>query len=323
MTQPRPSVWVVGSTMVDLITYGPRPPAAGETIVGDQFAMGCGGKGANQAVMGARLGASVAMVNAVGEDAFGTMTIDNLRREGVDVRHVERIEGEHTGAAPIFVEPDGTNRIVVIPGANARMDAAAAARAIERAATVDVVVGQLEIPQAVTLAAFEAARARGASTILNPAPAATIEPSLLALTDWLVFNEVEVAHVATTLGLPEGDPADEGWLDALRRATGAGIVVTLGAAGALGMGGDGRLMRVEATPVEAVDTTGAGDAFVGALAVMLAAGSDLRSSMHVACALASDSVQRPGTQRSFPDAQSAGRIVASSRVPGDGDHLPH
>ena len=107
--------------MVDLITYGPRPPAAGETLFGDRFDLGTGGKGANQAVMCARLGAEVTMVNAVGDDAFGTMTIDALRAEGVDIRHVERIEGVSTGVAPIFVEPEGTNRIVVVPGANARM----------------------------------------------------------------------------------------------------------------------------------------------------------------------------------------------------------
>ena len=323
MTARTPVVWVVGSTMVDLITYGSRPPAAGETIVGDRFAIGCGGKGANQAVMSARLGAAVSMVNAVGDDPFGTMTIENFQAEGVDVRHVVRIDGEHTGAAPIFVEPDGTNRIVVIPGANARMQPAAAAAAIEGADAIDVVVGQLEIPQAVTAAAFGAARARGAITILNPAPAAAIDAALLTATDWLVFNEVEVAHVAATLGLPDGNPADPAWIATVQRATGAGIVVTLGAAGALGIGPDTELIRAPATPVEATDTTGAGDAFVGAFAVLLARGSDLRSAVAAACALASDSVRRPGTQRSFPDAESAARIVAASRGPGDGDHLPH
>ncbi len=323
MTARTPSVWVVGSTMVDLITYGSRSPAAGETVVGDRFAIGCGGKGANQAVMSARLGAAVTMVNAVGDDAFGTMMIENFEAEGIDVRHVVRIDGEHTGAAPIFVEPDGTNRIIVIPGANARMDPAGAAAAVDAAPSVDVVVGQLEIPQAVTAAAFGAARARGALTILNPAPAAAIDQAVLGATDWLVFNEVEVAHVAATLGLSDGDPADPAWIATVQGATRAGIVVTLGAAGALAMGPDGDLVRTHATLVDAIDTTGAGDAFVGAFAVLLARGSGLGSAMAAACALASDSVQRPGTQRSFPDPESAARIVATSRDSGDRDHLPH
>ncbi len=317
------SIWIVGSTMVDMITYGPRPPAAGETLVGDRFDFGWGGKGANQAVMCARLGADVTMVNAVGDDAFGAMTIDNLRAEGIDVRHVVRMEGERTGAAPIFVEPDGTNRIVIVPGANARMDPVAAAAAITSTAAVDVVVGQLEIPQAVTAAAFGAAKARGATTILNPAPAASIERLLLDATDWLVPNEVEVEHLAATLGIPVGAPADPAFIAAVQEATGTGLVVTLGAAGALGLGTDGHLIRVAAPSVVAIDTTGAGDAFVGGLAVALAGGADLESSLRAACALASDTVQRPGTQKSFPSAQAARGILHESGDFRNPDHLPH
>jgi len=319
----RPSIWVVGSTMVDMITYAPRPPEAGETLVGDRFDLGTGGKGANQAVMCARLGADVTMVNAVGDDAFGTMTIEALRAEGIDVQYVTRIAGEHTGAAPILVEPDGTNRIVVVPGANARMDPDAAANAIAGAAAVDVVVGQLEIPQRVTAAAFRSARARGAITILNPAPAAAIDPDLVAVTDWLVPNEVEVAHLASTLGIATAAPTDATFLAAIRSATGAGVVVTLGAAGAVGVGPDDGLVQASATPVEVVDTTGAGDAFVGGLAVALAGGSDLESALRVACALASDSVRRPGTQKSFPSAEAARRILRESGDVRNPDHLPH
>lgn len=309
--------------MVDLITYGPRPPAAGETLFGDRFDLGTGGKGANQAVMCARLGADVTMVNAVGDDVFGTMTIDALRAEGVDVRHVERIEGVSTGAAPIFVEPDGTNRIVVVPGANARMDPAVAATAVAAAATVDVVVGQLEIPQSVTAAAFRAARDRGAMTILNPAPAAAIEQDLLDATDWLVPNEVEAEHLAATLGIPAGRPTDRAMVVAIQAATGTGLIVTLGAAGAIGLATDGSRARVAGTVVDVVDTTGAGDAFVGGLAVALASGANLEGALRAACALASDSVRRPGTQRSFPPAATARRILADSLDVRNADHLPH
>ena len=318
-----PSIWVVGSTMVDMVTYASRPPAAGETLVGDRFDIGFGGKGANQAVMCARLGAAVTMVNAVGDDAFGTMTIDNLRAEGIDVRHVVRIDGESTGAAPILVEPDGTNRILIVPGANGRMDPAAAAAAVAGAATLDVVVGQLEIPQHVTTAAFVAARARGAITILNPAPAAALDRGLLDVTDWLVPNEVEVAHLAAALGLLPGPPTDSGSLRAIQQATGPRVVVTLGAAGATGLDADNGVILVAATPVVAVDTTGAGDAFVGGLAFAMASGADLETSMRVACALASDSVRRPGTQKSFPAPEAARRIVRDSGLVRDHDHLPH
>lgn len=326
MTPPdlrRPSIWVVGSTMVDMITYGPRPPMAGETLFGDRFDLGFGGKGANQAVMCARLGADVTMVNAVGDDVFGTMTIEALRGEGIDVRHVVRIEGTSTGAAPIFVEPDGTNRIVVVPGANARMDPAVAAAMIAGAAAVDIVVGQLEIPQPVTAAAFRAAKDRDAMTILNPAPAAAIDRDLLDATDWLVPNEVEVEHLAATLGIPAGGSADGAMIAAIQTTAGTGLIVTLGAAGAIGLGADGSLVRVAAPIVEVVDTTGAGDAFVGGLAVALASGANLERALHAACALASDSVQRPGTQISFPPADTARRILADSLDVRNTDHLPH
>jgi len=318
-----PTIWVVGSTMVDMITYASRPPAAGETLVGDRFDLGFGGKGANQAVMCARLGAAVTMVNTVGDDPFGTMTIDSLRAEGVDVRHVTRIAGESTGAAPILVEPDGTNRILIVPGANARMEPAAVEAAVMGAVALDVVVGQLEVDQRVTAAAFRAARTRGATTILNPAPAADLDADLLAVTDWLVPNEVEFAYIAAWLGVPDGPPTDPGTLLGVERATGTRLVVTLGAAGAISLDQAGGVIAVAATPLFAIDTTGAGDAFVGGLAFGLACGVELGPAMRAACALARDSVQRAGTQKSFPTASAAIRIVRERWLSQTSDHLPH
>lgn len=319
-----PSIWVVGSTMVDMIAYTSRIPAAGETLVGDRFDLGFGGKGANQAVMAARLGAQVTMVNAVGSDAFGAMTIENLRRERIETRFVVTVEGGSSGAAPIWVEPDGTNRILVIPGANARMDPRIAADAVTAAATADVVLGQLEIPQAVTAAAFQAARARGATTILNPAPAATLTAELLDATDWLVPNEVEFAHLARSVGLLAAEPTDPVALQDVRRALGTGLVVTLGSAGAAAVERDGRLVRVAAPAVDAVDSTGAGDAFVGAFAYAIGCGADLETALRVACALASDSVRRTGTQKSFPSARDARSIAHEAGLARPTtDHLPH
>src|SRR6185369_16733583 len=186
----RPSIAVVGSCNVDLVAYSSRIPGPGETVIGDRFVMGFGGKGANQAVMSARLGAAVWLVGRVGDDTYGEMTLDNFERQGVAITHVARVPGS-SGVAPIWVEPDGTNRIIVISGANDALTPDDAAAAIDTLDRVDVVLGQLEIPQAATAAAFNAAVARGAVTILNPAPAAPLDLLLLAATDWLIPNEVE------------------------------------------------------------------------------------------------------------------------------------
>ena len=165
----QPRIAVVGSTMIDLIAYTSRVPGAGETIQGDDFQLGFGGKGANQAVMARLLGADVAMINALGDDVFGDMTVRNFESFGIDTSFVARVPGS-SGVAPIWVEPDGTNRIICVAGANAAMDPAAARAAIDALAPLDVVVGQFEIPQSVTAAAFEAARATGVPTDPEPGP---------------------------------------------------------------------------------------------------------------------------------------------------------
>ncbi|MBI3750661.1 MAG: ribokinase [Chloroflexi bacterium] len=298
-----PHVVVVGSCNIDLIAYAPRIPNPGETILGDRFSMGFGGKGANQAVMAARLGATVSMVGAVGDDLYAQMTLRNFADQGVDASHVTRVAGS-SGVAPIWVETNGTNRIIVVAGANALVDGAAAAAAIERMTDVDVVAGQLEIPQAATLAAFRAARARGAITVLTPAPAAPLDPELLALTDWLIPNEPELEALA---GAPiAGD--DEALADHAT-ATGVSLVVTLGARGAA-LVQAGHVTRLPAPAVEAVDTTGAGDAFVGAFVVGLAIGLVSIDAVRLGIACAAESVRRPGTQASYPDRRRAAELRA-------------
>jgi ribokinase len=287
-----PHVVVVGSCNIDLVAYAARIPGPGETILGDRFAMGFGGKGANQAVMAARLGVEVSMVGAVGDDLYGDMTLRNFEEQGVDAAHVARFPGP-SGVAPIWVEPDGTNRIIVVAGANglvAPADAAAAVRAMD---SVDVIVGQLEVPQAVTVAAFRAAGDRGATTILNPAPASELRPELLALTDWLIPNEPELEALATV-----GADDDEALLRYARGVPG-GLVVTLGAAG-VAIVHRGAIERLPAPVVDAIDTTGAGDAFVGAFAAGLAVGLPPAAAARLGVACASESVRRPGTQTSFP-----------------------
>ena len=288
----QPRIAVVGSTMIDLIAYS-RTPAAGETIRGRDFQLGFGGKGANQAVMARLLGADVAMVNALGDDVFGDMTVDNFGTFGIDGTHLTRVPGP-SGVASIWVEPDGTNRIICVAGANDAMVPADAAHAVLELAPA-LVIGQFEIPQPVTSAAFEAARSIGAVTVLNPAPAADMDPALLAVSDWVIPNENEFARLAGA----SSDATDEE-ISAFARRTGTRVVVTLGARGAALLGRDGTVQRIPAPAVEASDTTGAGDAFVGAFAYGLARGLDEIDAVRLGVRCASDSVQRPGTQRSFP-----------------------
>ena len=312
LERPEPVIAVVGSLNIDLIAYTARVPGAGETVIGDRFVMGFGGKGANQAVMAARLGAKVSMVGALGDDVYAGMTVDNLIAQGVDAAHVARVPGS-SGVAPIWVEPDGTNRIIVVPGANDAVDPAAAAAALHAMPRVDAVIGQLEIPQAVTGSGFRAARERGALTILNPAPAAALDADLLDGADWLIPNETEFAILA---GVDRFDPSDDAALAAFAARIRPRLAVTLGSRGAAVVGEDGTVARIPAVPVTAVDTTGAGDAFVGAFAFGLAAGLDELAAVRLGIACASDSVTRTGTQSSFATREAAaamiGRVLAGA-----------
>ncbi len=305
LTAPR--IVVVGSTMIDLVAFADRLPGPGETLVGNRFLQGFGGKGANQAVVAARFGATVALVNAVGDDPNGRAILANLQAQGVATDDMAVVAGT-SGVAPIWVDGAGMNRIIIIPGTNELVDPGRAADAVRRMRPA-VVVGQFEIPQAVTAAAFEAARAAGATTVLNPAPGAAIDPVLLGLTDWLVPNETEFVDIG-------GRPLT-GSLAALAAAIaelgdplGVGLAVTLGERGAALRPRGGGISWIAAPAVQAVDTTGAGDAFVGAFAVGLALGWPVRDAVVLGCAAGSDSVTRPGTQASYLDRDAAAALVA-------------
>ncbi len=289
---PKPKIAVVGSTMIDLVAYTDRVPEAGETLVGERFAMGFGGKGANQAVMASLLGADVSMINCLGDDAYGDMTLENFASFGIDTTHVRRAPGS-SGVAPIWVESDGTNRIIIVPGANHALTLAQAADAIRSLPGASVVVGQLEIPQKVTAAGFVEARKRGATTILNPAPAAVLDGELLAVSSWLIPNEVEFAM------LTGDDASDDDALVSFARRTGVRLLVTLGADGVALVQEDGSVTRIPAEVRDVVDTTGAGDAFVGAFAYGLAAGMSELDAITLGNICAADSVTKPGTQTSF------------------------
>ena len=300
--------------MIDMMTYVERVPAAGETVVGIRFAQGFGGKGANQAVMASRLGAHVSLVTCLGEDVYGDMTLDNLVREGIDTAAVTRAADESSGVAPIWVEPDGTNRIIVVPGANEHLTPDQATRAVEAAPAVRVVLGQFEVPQHVTAAAFAAAGRRGAVTILNPAPAAEVTSELLAVTDWLIPNEVEFASLALSYRPGQVGGVDDEAIAAVATGSGVRLVVTLGADGVAICEDGVHVTRVPPPVVHAVDTTGAGDAFVGAFAYGLARGLTASAAADLGCRCASLSVTRSGTQVSFASVDEAGGLRTQLRI---------
>lgn len=304
------AVVVVGSSMVDLIAYMPRAPRAGETVPGDDFQVGTGGKGANQAVMAARLGTRVVFAGRVGTDAYAPMTRAALAGEGIDLSHLEEVPGP-SGLAPIWVEADGTNRIVVIPGANAALDAASARRAVEAFPDAGVVLAQLETPQEATAAAFAAARERGIVTVLNPAPWHPLEAAVLEHCDWLVPNEHEFAELARELGLAADGASDEA-VRAAAEKLGKNLVVTRGERDVV-LVERGELATVPVGAAEVVDTTGAGDAFVGAFVHGLASGMAPIAAADLASRCATASVTRPGTQSSFPTRDEAARLRAATR----------
>ena len=308
MTEPR--IVVVGSTMIDLVAYADRLPDDGETVVGSSYRTGFGGKGANQAVVAARFGARVAIVNTLGDDSHGDAYLEQFAAEGIDTSFVRRAAGS-SGVAPIWVDAAGTNRIIVVPGANLEVRPDVAAEAVVAFAP-QVVIGQFEIPQSTTAAGFAAAREAGATTILNPAPGAPVESQLLGVTDWLVPNETEFALV-TGQSLAGAADAESAIISDTAERLGCSLVVTLGERGAIVASPGGQVATVETPLVTAVDTTGAGDAFVGAFAVGLAMGMTPVDAARLGCAAAADSVTRLGTQASYPDREGAATILARYR----------
>ena len=297
MNRHPPRICVVGSSNIDLTFRTARLPRSGETLAGHDFQVGFGGKGANQAVMAARLGAAVAMVARVGGDVFGEQSLRNYQDHGIDATHVWRDAERPTGVASIIVEDTGQNCILLVPGANARLspdDVRAAASAIESAGAL---LCQLEVPMETTHAALRVARRAGVRTMLNPAPAAHLDDELLQRTDLCIPNETEAGQLTgqpvTTLEEAEA-AARVLW------SRGAGVVlVTLGEGGVLLVDREHR-EHIPAMPVRAVDASGAGDAFIGSLAVFLVEGLPLREAARRANIAAALSVTRPGTQASFP-----------------------
>ena len=291
-----PHIVVVGSANVDLTTFTDQFPRPGETIFGREFHLGFGGKGANQAVAARLCGARVSMVARLGDDLFGAATIENFRARGVESGHLRLTPGVSSGVAPIFVDSSGQNRILVVKGANDRLLPADVDEAAGLLRTADCIVLQLEIPLETVYYTLEFARRHGIRAILNPAPGQPLDLGRLAGADYLVPNETEAEALTGVAVASLGDArrAAQKLLDGgVRR-----VIVTLGANGALCVGNDGD-RHVPAHAVEPVDTTGAGDAFIGAFACFLAGGCEEADAIARANVYAALSTLSVGTQSSF------------------------
>jgi ribokinase len=306
-----PKITVVGSFAVGLTMNVPRLPVRGETLLGSGFAIGPGGKGSNQAVGAARLGALSRFVAMIGVDNFGDIAVEMYRREGVDITHLRRTSERPTGVGFIIVGPSGENMITVDVGANLLLSPAEVDAAEALIADSDVVLSVLEIPVAPAARAAALARRHGVRMILNPAPAQPLDDDFLRNIDILTPNEGELRVIA---GLAPDDPADgvEIARSLIARGVGA-VMITRGGEGVTIVARDAEAVHVPAFPVQPVDTTGAGDSFNSALAVALAEGKDLAVAARFAAAAGAFTVTRPGVIPALPTRAELEAFIEAAR----------
>jgi len=284
-------ICVVGSSNIDQIAYVENTPSDGETVFGNEYKMGFGGKGANQAVMSGLMGAETYMITCLGDDVYADMTIENYKKNGVNVDYIQRVPGS-SGVAPIWVDSSGQNRIIVVSGANDLINGDDAVEAIKKIGDLKAIIGQFEIPLEVTEKVFEYAKSNNITTILNPAPAKIPSGSLLDVTDWFIPNEVEFETISGLSAFEDNN------LKNYSESIKSNLIVTLGEKGASYIE-NGVVKKVEAPKVKAIDTTGAGDAFVGAFSYAIASDFTIEDSVKLGIERASDSVTKPGTQSSY------------------------
>ncbi len=298
-------ITVFGSINVDLVCRLDRVPGPGQTVLGSDYALIAGGKGANQALAARRAGAEVRLTGAVGTDDMADIALGELRSEGVDLGGVSVREGT-TGLAIIAVDAQGENAIIVSPGANARADASGLADYGSRGGALLL---QMEVPFEENVVAADAASRAGARTILSIAPFSPLPPESLEPFSMVVVNEHEAADMASSYGLDRADAHQT--VGRLYDKLGKTVIATLGTAGAVAVGSDG-LVHVTALPVDVVDTTGAGDTFAGTLAAFLDEGLDLAAAMRLAAIAGSLACTREGAQPSFPHRSEIDRVAAAT-----------
>ncbi len=292
----KPRIAVVGSANIDLTTFTSEFPKPGETIFGQKFDLGFGGKGANQAVAARLCGADVFMVARVGSDLFGPATIENFRQQGIDATHVKQVTGLSSGVAPIFVEPNGQNRILVVKGANDSLSPADVDEAAEVLRAADCIVLQFEIPLETVYYTVAFARKHGIRCILNPAPAQPVNLAALEGLDYFVPNEHEAEAITgvSVEALEEAKQCAQTLLTSgIRR-----VIITLGANGSV-LASREQTIHVPPFRVNTIDSTGAGDAFIGSFAVFLAEGLSEDEAVRRANLYAALSTTGVGTQKSF------------------------
>jgi len=303
----QPKIVVVGSVNTDMVVKSPRIPAVGETVTGGHFVMAAGGKGANQAVAAARLGAQVTFVAKVGQDVFGDQALAGFRREGINTEFVRRDAQQATGVALILVDGAGRNLISVAPGANFALSPEEVQQAAAAIRAADVVLLQLEIPLDSVRMAAEIAAAAGVPVILNPAPAAPVDDAMLRHVHLLTPNETE-AQQLTSVAVNDEAGARTAAAKLLARGA-ANVIVTLGAEGAL-WGSRAGFTRFTAARVDAVDTTAAGDAYNGGLAYALGLGQPLEEAARWAGLVGSLATTKLGAQPSMPTLDEVQRFAA-------------
>ena len=305
-----PKVVVVGSFMMDLVIKAERRPQKGETLVGQEFGMFIGGKGCNQAIAAARLGADVTMVGRLGTDLFGDTFMESLGQEGIHTEFIVRDAEVGTGVGTPVIDADGDNSIIIVPRANMRLSVKDVERAASAISAADVLLLQLEVPIAASEKAAMLARASGAKVILNPAPARALPDSFLAKVDFLTPNEVETAFLS---GVKVDDTAGaERAASVLLDKGVSGVILTLGERGALLLTASQKKL-VPAYKVKVVDTTAAGDAFCGAFATALARGADLEEAVAFANAAGGLAVTVLGAAPSMPSSTKMEAFMSTNQ----------
>ena len=287
-------ICVIGSSNIDQFSYISEFPSNGETLIGDSFETGFGGKGANQAVMAGLLGADVYMISCLGNDIFGDSTINNFIENNINVDHIQRVKVS-SGVAPIWVNAKGENKIIVIPGANNEIDANKAITSLQEIENVSYLIGQAEIPMDVNHDVFDYAKQNNITTVFNPAPGKILESTFLKKIDWLIPNENEFQIIS---GL---DVTDENILE-FSKTIPCNLIVTHGEKGVLYVEDD-EIIKFKAPSVDAIDTTGAGDAFVGSFVYALSKDLKVKDAINLAIDKASLSVTKRGTQSSYSSSE--------------------